>query len=540
MSEGPGDAWLLHGGRVRSPEDPRATALLVQGGSVAWAGSADAVGGGAARRTALDGAWVTPAFVDAHVHLTATGLQASGPDLAGAPSLAATLDRVSDAARRSRGRVLLGSGWDESAWPERRPPTRRELDRAAWGGVVYLARADAHAAVVSSALLAGAPGAVSLPGGPSSPDDAVVTADAHAALRAAAWASVSPGQRRDAARAARSGAAALGVGVLHEMGAPQVSSADDLEDVLRLAADEPGPSVVGHWGGDVATAARLGVAAAGDVAVDGSLGARTACLRAPYADATATSGRRYLDADAVAEHAVAAVAAGLQPGFHAIGDAALDAVLDGLDAARRRLPPGALAAARPRLEHVEMGDARQVARLAEHGCVASVQPAFDAVWGGPDGLYAARLGPTRAAATNPWAALAAAGVPLALGSDSPVTPVAPWEGVRAAVHPHHGEHALSPRAAFSAATRGGWRAARREAGGGGDLSPGAPATFAVWEAGPLGVAVPDSRVRAWSTDPRAAVPGLPDLRPGTPLPRCLALVVDGRVVSGSVPGAPPS
>ena len=66
---------------------------------------------------------------------------------------------------------------------------------------------------------------------------------------------------------------------------------------------------------------------------------------------------------------------------------------------------------------------------------------FDALWGGPDGMYAARLG-ERWRATNPFRALADAGVTLAFGSDSPVTPLGPWAAVRAAVHHHAEEHRL--------------------------------------------------------------------------------------------------
>ena len=156
-----------------------------------------------------------------------------------------------------------------------------------------------------------------------------------------------------------------------------------------------------------------------------------------------------------------------------------------------------------------------------------MQPAFDARWGGPDGAYAARLGPERAAGLNPFAAMAAAGVVLALGSDSPVTPLDPWGTLRAAVLHRTPGSGLSARAAFSAHTRGGWRAARRD--GEGELASGAPATFAIWRVeGELVVQTPDERVAGWSTDPRAGVAGLPDL--AGPDPICLATVVRGRQV----------
>jgi predicted amidohydrolase YtcJ len=134
----------------------------------------------------------------------------------------------------------------------------------------------------------------------------------------------------------------------------------------------------------------------------------------------------------------------------------------------------------------------------------------------------------RALHLNRFAELAAAGVPLAFGSDAPVTPLGPWAAVRAAAYPSHPGAALSPRAAFVAHTRAGWRAAARESEG--VLAPGAPATFAAWQADELIVAAPDARVARWSTDPRAAVPGLPDVAPGAPLPTCLLTVRNGTVL----------
>ena len=123
------------------------------------------------------------------------------------------------------------------------------------------------------------------------------------------------------------------------------------------------------------------------------------------------------------------------------------------------------------------------------GIVASVQPAFDAAWGGPDGMYAERLGAERAQAMNPFAALQKAGVPLAFGSDSPVTPLDPWGTVRAAAFHQSPEHRISVRAAFAAHTRGGWRALGARATATGVLRVGEPATYAVWDVAPEDVVV---------------------------------------------------
>jgi predicted amidohydrolase YtcJ len=523
---------LLRRGEVHSPADPFATAMVVERGKVAWVGSegaADAFADGVDEIVDLDGALVTPAFTDAHVHTTATGLALTGLDLSAAPTLDAALALVrAFADARPADRVLLGHGWDAARWPEGRPPARAELDEATGGRPLYLSRIDVHSAVVTTALLDLTPGVTGLDGYADGP----LTGEAHHAVRALALGALTPAQRTEAQRAALAHAASLGIGSVHECGGPEISSEEDFTGLLRLAAEEAGPRVVGYWGEQgedgVARARALGArGAAGDLFVDGALGSHTACLHEPYADA-AHHGTAHLDAAAVTAHVVACTEAGLQAGFHAIGDAAVTTVVEGVRAAAEKVGLARVRAARHRVEHAEMLTPETVAAFAELGLTASVQPAFDALWGGEDGMYAHRLGAERARALNPFAALLRAGVPLALGSDSPVTPLDPWGTVRAAAFHRTPEHRVSVRAAFTAHTRGGWRAVGRDDAG--VLVPGAPADYAVWRTGELIVQAPDDRVARWSTDPRSGTPGLPALTPGRELPLCLRTVVGGRTV----------
>lgn len=521
---------LLRGGEVHSPADPFATAMVVERGHVAWVGSegaADAFATGVDEVVDLDGALVTPAFVDAHVHTTATGLALSGLDLSSAASLAEAADRIrAHAEARPEDRILIGHGWDAARWPERRPLTRAELDELVGGRPLYLTRIDVHSAVVTTALLDLVPGVRALDG---FHDGQPLTGDAHHAVRAAAYAALSPRQRTEAQRAARAHAASLGIGTLHECGGPEISSEDDFTGLMDLARSEPGPRIVGYWADlDIDRARALGaLGAAGDLFADGSLGSHTACLHESYADRSG-AGVAHLDAAAVTAHVVACTEAGLQAGFHAIGDAAVDAVVEGVRAASEKLGLARVRAARHRVEHAEMLTPESIAAFAELGLTASVQPAFDAYWGGEEGMYADRLGVERARALNPYAALLRAGVPLAFGSDSPVTPLDPWGTVRAAAFHRTPEHRVSVRAAFTAHTRGGWRAVGRDDAG--TLVPGAPADYAIWRTGDLVVQAPDDRVARWSTDPRSGTPGLPDLSPGSDLPVCLRTVVSGQTV----------
>ena len=508
---------LFRNGRVYDGRSSSgATSLAVEDGRIVFVGdddraaAYDGTGSGAGELVDLRGALLTPAFVDAHVHTVRTGFALTGLDLTGTTSLAATLDAVRTHGERNPGQgVLVGQGWDETSWPEGRPPTGDELERAAPGRRSYLTRVDGHSSVVSPALAALVPGLGGLDGWTP---DGRVERDAHHAVRAVLEGLIGPDDRLVAARAACRAMAARGIAAFHENAAPHIGPEHEIETV-RQAATEAGLRATVYWGELLAvdTARRLGVAGlAGDLVADGAFGSRTAALSAPYADRPHTCGHAYLDPDQIRDHVVACTNAGLQAGFHAIGDAALDAIGEGLEAAERVLGTPALRRAQHRLEHVEMPSRRLVDTLGRLQVTASVQPVFDALWGGPGGMYAARLG-ERWRETNPFHDLAAAGVRLAFGSDSPVTGLGPWAAVRAAAYHHHDGQRLDVGTAFRAHTRGGAVAARDDDGG--HLGLGARADLAVWDV-PGGL----------------ADDGTPDLTPGTPLPSLRRLVAAGTTI----------
>jgi predicted amidohydrolase YtcJ len=453
-------------------------AVHIVGGRIAWTGDA-ADAPSADRVAAGEGALLTPAFVDAHVHATATGLALTGLDLHASLSLADAVLAVKEQAAAATG-IVLGTGWDETRWPESRGLTRADLDAVVGDRPAYLARVDVHSATVSTALLDLVPGITALPGYSA---DGQLRLDAHHAARQAAYGAVTSNQRRTAQRATLDAAAALGIGSLHEMAGPEVSSAEDLAGLLTLAA-APGPLVLGYWGelaerGGLDLVRELDLAGAGgDLFCDGAFGSHTAALSAPYTDRPDTSGTLRFETASLVHHVRACTEASIQAGFHCIGDVAVKQVLDAVGTVVAELGVAAVRACRHRLEHLEMVDDAAMERLRAWGMVASVQPAFDAAWGGDSGMYVERLG-ARAAACNPFADLADAGIPLALGSDAPVTPLDPWGGVHAAVDHRTPGSGLRPFDAFDAATHGGWHAVRAEHAGG-PLAVGAPAHLALW------------------------------------------------------------
>ncbi|WP_346764805.1 amidohydrolase [Rhodococcus sp. HNM0569] len=525
---------LLVGGRIYSSSAPDATSMAVTDGTVVWVG--DERAGRAlhpgAEEIDLGGAFVAPGFVDTHVHVTALGFALAGLDLSGARSLAECLALVREHVAAHDDAIVWGHGWDDTAWPEGRGPSTTELDEAAPGRALYLSRVDVHSAACSTALRALVP---DLAGTAGYAADAPLVADAHHLARAAARTRLTPSQRDAARTVALDTLAARGVIAVHECGGPDVAGLDDFRELLAT----PHPvEVRGYWGQLAASAeharelldATGAHGLAGDLFVDGSLGSRTAWLREPYADAPDTVGNAYLDVEQIAAHVAACTEVGVQAGFHVIGDAAMAAVVDGFARVVDQVGGPAFARIGHRLEHAEMMDRAHADALGRWGVLVSAQPQFDAQWGGPDGMYAERVGGARAAAMNPFATAASAGVSLAFGSDAPVDPVDPWAMVRAAVHHRTPGSGVSARAAFSAATRGAWRAGGVRDGLAGTLDPGAPASYAIWDADDLVVAAPKDSVQRWSTDPRSRVPALPRLDADATLPTCLASVHRGRVV----------
>lgn len=534
---------LLINGRVHSPTHPDATAMAVRDGVVVWLGSDGVARSQFAGRVDvvdLGGGFVAPGFVDSHIHLTATGLTLTGLDLRPATSRRHCLQLIADYAAAHPGRPVWGHGWDDSSWPENTPPTTADLDIALGDRPAYLARVDVHSALASTGLRSRAAGLKSATG---HDEQRPLTGDAHHLVRAAARDLLTDGQRAEARLAALAAVAANGIVAVHECAGPDIGGLDDWQELRAARSRTHGVDVIGYWGAAVTSPAQArallddtGAAGlAGDLFVDGALGSRTAWLHEPYHDASGHTGTYYLEPDAVTAHLRACTEAGITAGFHVIGDAAVAGVVASLERVVDDLGVPAVARCGHRLEHLEMVSAEQAAKLGAWGVMASMQPNFDALWGGEDGMYAQRLGIDRASRLNPFALLASQGVALAFGSDAPVTGLDPWATIRAAVHHRTPHSSISMRAAFAAATRGGWRA-----GGAGDeligsLVPGAPASYAVWDVGDLRefeACEPNDTVRRWSTDPRSRVPALPRLDPRIPLPRCRQTVHKGVVIHG--------
>ncbi len=540
----PRKVTLYRNGSVYTAADPFATAMLIDGDTVAWVGSeqaATSIADSSMEVIDLQGALLAPGFVDSHVHLTETGIALDGLQLAGVRSATELLDAVAGAP--------LQRGWYRPG-----PRLGREhlgRSHAAHPGRNRTRGRRPHRSICPASMSTRPWYPAPWPRRPVWTGSTATPAARSNAGRTPrpAWrpASCRPTPCTRYQRRALAEAAANGYVALAEMAAPHIGSIEDLQLATAWNGTANGvngaavPEILPYWG-ELATSQEhaqsildgLGVSVlglAGDLNIDGSIGSRTAALRADYADAPGERGNQYLSVAEAAAHLAACSLLGIQAGFHVIGDAGLDAALDALDLAAAEVGEQRVRAAGHRFEHVELADPAAISRLARYSVTVSAQPVFDALWGGGDSLYQQRLG-SRRLGMNAFGSFYAAGVPICFGSDSPVTPLRPWSSVRACLQHTNPAEQISARAAFLGHTRAGWRAARYPNPMAGQLVPGAPASFAVWEVEELMVQVADGRVQSWSTDPRARTPLLPALDTGSD-PACLLTVRDGQELYAS-------
>ncbi len=498
----PRAARLIVNGRVWSggPGGGTADAVAVAGGRVLAVGRAadlEPLAGPGTERLDAGGATVTPALVDAHLHLLAWARSRDEVALVGAASRREALDRVAGflAAAPGSGPVV-GRGWDANDWRE--PPDRACLDAVSGERPVLLHSRDYHALWVNGAALrtAGLTRTTPDPPGGRIERDAageptgVVREHAVRLFAAVLAAAVrgSDAERLDAA-----------VRWLHARGITGVHDFEDREAIRTLRAFQADPArprlrVVAHLPAEELEAAlaeglRSG---AGDawfrtgalkLFADGTLGSRTAALLEPY-EGSAADGMELVPPAELARTAARAAAGGIAVAIHAIGDRAVRSALDAVQAAAAT---GARPALPSRVEHAQLVAAADLPRFARLGVWASMQPTHCV----SDIELAGRGWGARVERSYPWRALLDAGATMVFGSDAPVESPRPAAWLHAALTRQRPDG--TPPEGFTPAQRIGLDEALRactaagrapEPGGetGWGVVPGAPADLVVWDA----------------------------------------------------------
>ncbi len=431
----------------------------------------------------LGGATVLPGFNDAHAHVVYYGLTRFGADLGGARSASEIAERLKAHSRTLKpGEWQQGMGYRADELVERRQPHRLELDRGTGRRPTFIDERGGHARVANSAALAAAgitsetknPHGGKIGRDPNGTPDGLLL---ESAMRLVADVQPPPSLERRKAGTLLAQKLLLSRGITSVGAAVNRGFADDLRAYQQLAADgrlrirvneflswelleaASGLGVCRGFGGSLLRAGPV------KVFVDG--GAERV--------ATRPAGGTWRTTPAELRELVdRATRSGLQVAAHAIGDAAIEAMCDAVEAARGGEHM------RHRVEHCTICPPDLHARLAKLRMVAVMQP------------MAARFGrvasalffPVRDRADlAPHARLMRAGVPVAFSSDLPVSPDPnPWPGIQVAVDdPVNG---ISLLAALRAYTAGGAYASFEESEKG-NLEPGMLADLQIYDRDPI-------------------------------------------------------
>jgi predicted amidohydrolase YtcJ len=344
------------------------------------------------RVISFPGAFVMPAFVDAHFHLLSLAHKSLRCDLSSARSAADVVAFLEAYARTQAGEgAVVGVDFDESDWTDRALPTRAQLDAISSTRPLYARRVCCHVGVANSALLRRleAPDRFVDRETGRIVEDAVF--EANRLTRPPALAQI------HALDGAIANLHALGITAIHDIVDPgtldvYVAGLAASSRPLRIDVFFHGVAEEFETSRDrLIPLRRRGVRAMGiKIFSDGSLGGRTAALNERYADGDG-DGELLVDADALREELEACAVRNIACAVHAIGDRALRTVLDAMAAVRARYP----AHTRFRIEHAEIIGAEEMKRCEALRVPLVMQPNFVRNWGGEDGMYAQRLGRAR-------------------------------------------------------------------------------------------------------------------------------------------------
>lgn len=430
-----------------NPLEPHAEAIAIKDEKIVAVGTNKQIKQWIGKQTKvmnLDGKTVVPGFIDAHVHMRGFGRSLTWINLRGVISIREMQQLLRERTQKTQeGKWILGRGWDQERFKEKRYPTRWDLDEVALSNPVIFTRFCGHICVVNSKAfeLAGITRDTVAPSGGQIDKDPE-TGEPTGILRENAmdlvWNIVpepSEQELTEMCALASQKAVEAGLTSVHWL----VHSPAEIRILQKLRKEGKLPLrvylVVPVEFLDCLIDAGL-VTGFGDhmikiggikILVDGSLGARTAALKQPYDDERSTKGMMLYSKRSLNGLILKAHKAGFQLAIHAIGDQTVDMALKALEKAFKEAPRENH---RHRIEHASVLNESLIQRMKKLGVIASVQPHFVV----SDFWVEKRLGKTRARWTYPFKTLIKKGVLVAGGSDCPVEPISPLLGIYAAVN----------------------------------------------------------------------------------------------------------
>jgi predicted amidohydrolase YtcJ len=381
-----------------------------------------------------EGKTLLPGFIDAHGHVLGLGFSALQIGLVGTTSLDDLKQRLRDyATAHPDARWIVGRGWNQELWPDKRFPTAADLDSVVSDRPVVLERVDGHAIVVNSAAMKAAGVTAETKAPPGGRIENGLFVDAATDLINKAVPPATDAEFDQALAKAQdillsngvTGVGSMSTALADWNAMRRAGDAGRLSvrfmvyaDELKLLKDVPQPTVWMY--GD-----RLRMVGV-KFYDDGALGSRGAWLKQPYADKPGSTGLQFHSDAELRALGDSAASRGFQLAIHAIGDAANAQVigtyewLNGKYGTDRRW----------RIEHAQVVDCADLPRIGAAHIIASMQPTHQT----SDRLMAEkRLDPARLKCAYAWQSMLRTGARLAFGTDFPVESPNPFPGLSAAI-----------------------------------------------------------------------------------------------------------
>lgn len=453
---------IFYNGRIYTFDQTSrmAKAVAVSGGEVIAVGSDSEIKGSAPRgcdKYDLGGKVVVPGLIDCHTHFINMGVDSMNVDLMNTRSLDDAVARMKNGSRRvPEGEWVIGAGWMESRWEDKRFITRDDLDACCPAHPAVAHRICGHLSSVNSKaieLLGIGKDTPDVDVGPSGRPTGVLRESAVVIVRSA----TAPDKARmtkglvNAVRKAHS----LGVTSIHDNGEtrhlPVYRAAERAGKLgVRVSFNVPSSDLDHMLGLHLSSGIGSEWLRIGCVKIfcDGALGARSAAVSEPYADDPGNKGMFVHERGELDEMISKANGADIQLAVHAIGDQGIEAVISSIESALESSPRRDH---RHRIEHLELPSRSQLRRMKKLGIIASMQPNFVGEWGGINGMYYSRLGEERAVMNNPFKEVLKSKVRMVFGSDC--MPFSPVYGLVSAVGAPHPSQRITAEEAVAAYTR---------------------------------------------------------------------------------------
>lgn len=423
-----------------NPRQPVAQAVAIKKNKIVKVGTTQEIRkliGKGTKVISLKGKTVVPGLIDTHIHVADFGRCLMWLDLSSAESIKTLQSLLKEKAKQTpAGKWIVGRGWNENRFKEKRLLTQKDLDDAAPDNPVILYHGAAMICATNSKALAIAGITSKTATSSGGTIDKTATGELTGIFRGGAtnlvWQAVAEPTAEELADAAalacqnvvQAGITSIDwlilsenefslIQKLHKQGKLpiRVNVIVPYELLARASGfASTGPSWL-HLGGAI-------------IFIDGYLDSKTAALMQPYTDDPNNSGKMMCTQQELAAWVAQVLALGLQPVIHAMGDKAVDTALSVIEQTPKKV--------RFRIEQAAVLNSELVKRLGAQDVVVSVQPKMVptefTVW-----LATEHLGVERAKWLHPLKTLLKEGVRVAGGSDCPMEPLNPLLGMQEAV-----------------------------------------------------------------------------------------------------------